>query len=201
MAAQIRTGKRITSSTKPSTGTKSGIRSMGLSAYATTRRASALASHGIAGSRDANHSVTPSRVIFFSHIFSCSAPDIEINLAAEANCDGRRLHCVNALVAGKPAVLREIAAADSELMIAPLHGGTTRHVPEKHSLLQPIMPSPYAWRRREMRHAICASRHKPPDFVLGTPSISWGVLLTVLWTARPQQRRSFRKAAPHRSQK
>jgi len=63
MVTHIKPGRSKTSSTYPRTGMKSGIRSIGLSAYATTNTPRALAYQGVRRFWPANQSVTPSRLI------------------------------------------------------------------------------------------------------------------------------------------
>ena len=68
IATHIRPGSSNTSSKYPSTGMKSGIRSIGLSAYATTNTPRAFAYQGVRGFFPANHSVTPSRLIRLAQV-------------------------------------------------------------------------------------------------------------------------------------
>lgn len=66
MAKSIPNGRINRSSKYPSTGIKSGIRSIGLAAYAATAKAMPFASKGVRGSRAAIYKATISR-------FSCHA--------------------------------------------------------------------------------------------------------------------------------
>ncbi len=73
---QISAGKRMTSSRYPSTGMKSGMRSIGLSAYATTKRPRAFACHGVRGWFRANQSVIASRLMRLAQMrLACTTPN------------------------------------------------------------------------------------------------------------------------------
>jgi hypothetical protein len=71
--SQIPRGTTIRSSSWPSTGTKSGIRSIGESAYAAIAAAITLGDNGVRGSRAAIHSVITSRSRVLAHAFALSS--------------------------------------------------------------------------------------------------------------------------------
>src|SRR5689334_22586750 len=77
--SRIPAGTITISSRYPSTGTKSGIRSMGLNAYAATAAATSLAYQGTRGSRAAIHTAMASRLIVRARCFArCNMVNILI---------------------------------------------------------------------------------------------------------------------------